>query len=434
MKTVKMTWKLQATAIVLSLWLAAGCANKTNVAENEQVDGFSETAENSAENATEEATTAEAEIFGEQSETGAATDPGAAPTETASTDAATGTDATADTLFSAESGAKEPSIDELAAKSGQDAASAEASSSMADAAAGTDPALTADPLLAAGGTTALQDPATPSEAQAFEPKPTYAGAVLPNIPGRAITRKGVSLNRYYFLRQGDTAASVSELLYGDTSHAASLKKWNKGTWTPGKVIYYSSTTQPDDAQMISFYDERSLTPEEHQVSAGETMSTIAKKVLGNRASWKEIAIVNGLTQPDALKRGQSIKIFKNLNSSTLVASQPEQNIEVPTPTPTPQPEVAPPTVAQVPPAALGAPADPAVPPADDLDKPKKKPAKPSLNLGKIVQQNSFGLAMGLGVGLLLIALLMINKRKRNGSSADDFSEDAFSAPEKKRRR
>ncbi len=443
MKTQLNAWKFRTAVCLVALLLASGCANKTNVSENEQVDGFAENGEQApadgqaaeqggAEVATGDTAATEAELFGEKTEpaadpaaTTAATDPGAAPA----------TDPAMESLFAPNqdpNASADPNFAELTGQApGSDVAATDPSATPPTGSA--DPSVSADPLLAGASTSsnpALTDPATPT---VTEPK-KHVVASAPKIPGRAMTRKGVSLNRYYFLRQGDTAKSVSELLYGDASHAKSLKKWNKGNWMAGKVIYYASATQADDAQMISFYDERGLTPDEHKVGKGETMSTIAKKLLGSRSSWKELAVVNGLTRPDGLKRGQTIKVFKTLGGgntapATQVAETTPEQVAPPQTAPTPVPDLA----QAVPPVTGIAPAvDPA---GEELNVPKKKPAKQSVSLGKLISQNSFALAMGLGIGVLLIALMMINKRKRTGGGgADEFSEDAFAAPEKKKRR
>jgi LysM repeat protein len=442
MKTQLNTWKFRTAVCLVALMLQTGCANKTNVAENEQVDGFAENGgqpAEGAETAAADTTATEAELFGEKTE--AAGDPAANLAQNDPATAPTTGNPAMETLFAPNqdpNAAADPNFDELTGKTpGSDPALADAP--VTSPAGSADPSVNADPL-AGGNTSALQDPATPTDAQAFSGKPTFndskpkVAAVAPKIPGRAMTRKGVSLNRYYFLRQGNTSKSVSTLLYGDASHAASLKKWNKGNWMAGKVIYYPSATQADDAQMLSFYDERGLTPEDHKVGKGETMSIIAKKLLGSKSSWKEIAVVNGLTRPGGLKRGQTLKVFTNLtggNAPTQVANSSE-SVTAPaqqTP-PTPVPDLA---QGQVPPVTGIAPTQPGA--EDDLNQAKKKPAKTSVSLGKLISQNSFAIAMGLGIGLLMIALMMINKRKKGGGGgADEFSEDAFAAPEKKKRR
>src|ERR1700744_3921838 len=46
---------------------------------------------------------------------------------------------------------------------------------------------------------------------------------LPQIPSQALTANADTLNRFYFLRAGDTPEKVSQFLYGSTSKADSLK-------------------------------------------------------------------------------------------------------------------------------------------------------------------------------------------------------------------
>lgn len=458
MKT-QQPWKFKAAVCVLALWLASGCANKNNVADGEQVDGYAESTEEVAETATGEeatadATAAEAELFGE----GGAEAPPAEGEQVAQDGT---TDPAMESLFQEtpqDQAATDPNFDELAGKSAQTPTDPGAggdplaqTEAVDPNAALTDPAATtasAEPLPTdAAATTAWTDPAAPTDAQAFsgaasfkeEKKASYAGAVAPSIPDRAVTRKGKSLNRYYFLRQGDTSKSVSELIYGDASHSADLKKWNKGRWTPGKVIYYSSPTQPDDAQMVSLYDERSLQADQYTVGKGESMSGIAKKTLGNLSSWKELAVVNGLSSPDTLRRGQTIKYYSNLGSaqpSTPVATTTPEQVQPPAQTAptTPEPVQPPPQeqVAQAPVETVPVAQDPI---AEDLAKPKKKGKKDGLNLAKIAQQNMFAVGMGLGIALLLLSLAMINKRKKGSTgSIEEFNEDAFAAPGKKKRR
>jgi hypothetical protein len=393
--------------------MASGCANKNNVAEEgEQTEAFSESSPENldgAPTASEEPTAQEAELFGEGEKKDAAT-------EVAKTDGTEAADPAMESLFDAapQDATAEPNFEELTGKSAETAPNS------------------ADPLLTEkAAEPALEATPTPD----FSPSiaKSYSGAVAPNIPERAVVRKGKSLNRYYFVRSGDNASKVSELVYGDATHAADLKKWNKGRWSPGKVVYYASPSQPDDAQMISFYDERSLTPDQHTVARGESMSTIAKNLLGSTSSWKELAVVNGLSSPDTLKKGQTIKVFSNLSSSNAVAETPVAEPTVASAPPDSKQAVAP--EAPPLPADMGALApgmqDPV---AEDLNKTKRKPKKEGLNLAKVLSQNSFTIAMGLGLGLLLVSLMMINKRKRGGGAVEEFGEDAFAAPNKKKRR
>ncbi len=451
----KREWTYQLAAVcVLALWLASGCANKTNVAEGEQVDGYSESTQEVADGSvdaassstdefasTESTDATEAELFGENTESEAFA------SETVSNDA------TADSLFQETTqdpnAAQDPALTELTGRTdggptdpgaGGDPLMPYSDPAADPLAAASTEVASADPLAAAG----LMDPAATDDSQAFgsdasfesKPAPTYSGAVLPNIPGSAISRKGANLNRFYFLRAGDNSNNVAELVYGTASKASDLKKWNKGRWIPGKVVYYTSPTQAEDSQMISLYDERNLTPEEHTVARGESMSSIAKNKLGSLSSWKELAVTNGLSSPDTLSRGQVIKIYTDLNGAPLVAQAPEA--------------VAPPPVIAPPPVQAPVAAQPPSMPQDlagvapgmndpmateNLATPRKKPKKEGLNAMKLLANNALSLAMGLGIGLLLISLMMISRRKRSGGGTmDDFNEDAFAAPGKKKRR
>ncbi len=456
MKTLQ-AWKFNVAVCILALWLSSGCANKNNVADGEQVDGYAESTEELTDNATGEevlgdASAAEAELFGD---TGAE-----APLDGEQVVQEGATDPSMESLFEQtpqDQAATDPNFDAFTGKSATEPTDPGAGGDPLaqteawDPTVQTDPAAmtpSAEPLPTETTTSAWADPTTPVDAQAFSgaasfeekaPAPAYAGAVVPQIPDRAVTRKGKSLNRFYFLRQGDTSTSVSELIYGDASYASDLKKWNKGRWTPGKVIYYASPTQPDDAQMISLYDDRSLSADQYTVGKGESMSGIAKKMLGSLSSWKELAVVNGLSSPDTLRRGQTIKYYSNLGSpqasAPVMASTPEpvqpppqQIPTTPEPIQPPQDQVAQAPIDMAPPVTQD-------PIAEELSRPKKKAKKEGLNLAKIAQNNMFAVGMGLGIALLLLSLTMINKRKKgSGGSIEEFNEDAFAAPGKKKRR
>lgn len=411
--------------LALSLFAFTGCANKNNVADNEQADGFTETTEEVADNAAQPAAEgsdpAEAELFGE-----------------AQAEAATGTEAPTgasnEDLFAATDSNAEPNFEELAGTTPTDSAALAVPTEPSTL----DPASQGDPLAA---TSVSPEPAPMADAQAFSdessfaatPKPRTSVASAPKIPGRALTRGGKTLNRYYFLRQGDTAKSVSNLIYGNPGQTANLKKANKGSWTPGKVVYYTSALQADDAQMVSFYEEHNLTAENYTVRKGETMSSIAKAKLGHRMSWKEIAVTNGLTSPNNLDRGQQIRIYTDLRPAAPPVEMAQAPVQETIPQAAPEAFTPPAAIAAAP--AIDAPPAAQEPVVNDLNEVKKKPAKQPLNAAKLLSQNAFSIAMGLGIGLLLVSLLMINKRKKGGneSAADEFGEDAFAAPSKKKR-
>ena len=134
----------------------------------------------------------------------------------------------------------------------------------------------------------------------------------PKMPTQALHRHNATLNRYYFVRAGDTPQTVSQLIYGTPDKADNLTAWNKGNWKPGKALFYTSAQQADDDTMRSFYQEAGLTPEEYSVQKGDWLSRVAAAKLGDAGSWKEIAVVNGLESPDAVEPGQKIALYTDL--------------------------------------------------------------------------------------------------------------------------
>lgn len=153
--------------------------------------------------------------------------------------------------------------------------------------------------------------ATTETAPAREPAAATSGksSKLPKVSSETVWKKGHTLNRFYFLRSGDTPMSVSEIIYGDTSHGNDLAEWNNGTWAAGRVIYYMSAEKPGDTEMVSFYQERSISSDLYQVQKGDFLSKIAAEKYGNPGSWKEIAILNNLESPDKLEVGKSISLY-----------------------------------------------------------------------------------------------------------------------------
>ncbi|NBX69671.1 MAG: hypothetical protein EBR01_11990 [Proteobacteria bacterium] len=213
---------------------------------------------------------------------------------------------------------------------------------------------------------------------------------VPKIPRRAIKRKEGLLNRFYFVRAGDTPESVSNLIYGspDKGHQFWVSKGMK--WAPGRIIYYNSAKNPNDPQMVSLYKEENVSGKSIRVNRGSWLSKLAKKYLGSPKSWTEIAVMNLIEDPLDLKVGQKLILFPEIQPKTtnpthvavsappaqpsnLAPEVPENKIlaqaTAPILNPEPQPEIAPPQ----------APA-PDVPPrtplaVEESDKPTKMTAR-----------------------------------------------------------
>ena len=148
-----------------------------------------------------------------------------------------------------------------------------------------------------------------------------AGAVTQKLKARAKksplnldtqkprTDNGTLLNRYYFVRSGDTPVKVSELLYGDSAKEKDLVAWNPGDWETGKVVWYNSPIDPADGKVASFYSERAIKAEEYVVKEGDKLSTIAGEKYGDVATAKEIAAINHMRPGAALMTGQILALM-----------------------------------------------------------------------------------------------------------------------------
>jgi len=124
-----------------------------------------------------------------------------------------------------------------------------------------------------------------------------------------IPSEGASLNRFYFLRKGDTPKKVSEMIYGNSRFAKNILSWNTVKWLPGEVIYYQSPKNKKDSKLGSFYQEKKLSPSEYRVAKGDSLSLIAKRFLGHYRSWKEIATVNGLKEVNQIPVGVRLALY-----------------------------------------------------------------------------------------------------------------------------
>lgn len=143
-----------------------------------------------------------------------------------------------------------------------------------------------------------------------------------SLPKDSMWKKGHTMNRFYFLRSGDTAEKVADMIYGDKTKAEELANWNPGTWTAGKVIVYESAVTPNDTEMKSFYEERELPTQAYTVKKGEKLASIAQAVYGDKQSWSEIAAFNNLPKNAKLAEGTVINLFP----AAIPAAEKEEHV------------------------------------------------------------------------------------------------------------
>lgn len=195
------------------------------------------------------------------------------------------------------------------------------------AAAGTDVALQippSEPLLPDASATAtpplpelnpapaLANPAAAATTAEVAPTPhKKSPSSAPKLPSQVVHRKGQALNRFYFLRKGDTPESLSRLFYGEAGHEDELLQWNGklSSWKPGKLVLFVSAWQPEDTAFVSFFEEQGIEGETYTIQQGDQLKSLAQEKYGDVRSWKEIALLNHLPNVKAVKKGTQIKLY-----------------------------------------------------------------------------------------------------------------------------
>lgn len=286
---------------------------------------------------------------------------------------------------------------------------------------------------------------------AAKSEPTAEVVPAPEIPTAAFTKDGHTFNRFYFVRGGDFAEKVSQILYGNSDKAKDLLAWNGGAsnWKPGEVIFYVSPLRPQDTQMMSFYQEAAITPHHYMVKEGEDIFKIAQDVYGDKRSWKEIAVVNGMKNAHKVEAGSELLLLPaklNAHATTVEAKAvPVNNQTSPAakPATSTSPAAVATSTAASQPVAMGAakPADAVsktaidptsgaladeddvlIPAKDGKDakdmknQPKAKLA--SMDLAQFVMHNIFLVLTGLLVSL--VAVFALIKRSKDSREPVDF--------------
>ncbi len=137
-----------------------------------------------------------------------------------------------------------------------------------------------------------------------EPQPVpVANAGMPAAPG--LPELGSKMS--YVIKRGDTLASVAMKVYGDMQKWKEIAEFtgmaNPNMIYPGDVVYYQLTEQT--MAFASAYE--SVKQAQVTVKPGDTLSTIASRVLGRSSDWKTIWRQNdGIDNPDRLVVGQTI--------------------------------------------------------------------------------------------------------------------------------
>jgi nucleoid-associated protein YgaU len=134
---------------------------------------------------------------------------------------------------------------------------------------------------------------------------TQAAAPVASAAGEYVPENGTKMP--YYIQKGDTLASISQKIYGSSSQWRTLAEENNvlnpNKIYPGSALYY---TLSEKSRSFADRYERSAKGS-HTVASGETLSSIAAKVLGSEHAWRTLWKMNpSIQNPDFLKVGQVV--------------------------------------------------------------------------------------------------------------------------------
>lgn len=285
-----------------------------------------------------------------------------------------------------------------------------------------------------------------------EAPPVEEKKVLPlrKIADMPYEQGGVLVNTVYLARKGDTLEGISNKIYGNNSKIKELVKLNptfkNRDVKVGDKVYYNSPQRPtDSSKLLTYYEDMGLAPQTYVANKPENLREVAKTLLGDKNSWKEIWSTNlDLDSKDQLAEGTQFKYWADVAAAPTepVMDQaalsppppPPESTEIAPPPPTdtlPQSaEIPPPPpvdsqAAMTPPPVEAAPPPPAPEPQAEVPPPPPPPsaeaeAPAASALGELGNPDQT-MAMAAGAVLLLGAVaLFIMIRKRKARRQMDF--------------
>jgi hypothetical protein len=427
--------------LFLSLFLATGCTSKKVDQENTDAAEMTGDSDVAAADGAEGAEGGE-EVSEISDDFG---DDAAAPTE-GGTEVAEGGEAATDELDGLDGDvAADPDVAESQDAAPADGAAPADDTGLQELATTDEPAAPpADaPTDSSAGDTAsagMDDSQSYTEEPA--PKPVIPLQKMMTTP---YTKSGVLLNAIYIARPGDTVESVSQKIYG-MDKSEELKSNNatlaRREMKVGDKVYYNSPQRSSDSsQILTYYEDMGLAPEIYLSKSGDNIRTVAKSLLGDENSWKEIWSTNvDVESKDELTEGTRLRYW-----GTEASGVAAPVVAAATPPPAPTDMGTPPPPADVPPPmpdqAANQPPVESVPPPPPPDMAQAEPPPPAMGevaeppppadssgsgdaaaMGALGEDPDQMMALGAGAILLIaaIALFIIIRKKRARRSGIDF--------------
>lgn len=309
---------------------------------------------------------------------------------------------------------------------------------MSDAVTGADEAKSA----ATTETATTEAPAASTETTVAEPTPVKANVPLQKIDAAPVEKNGTILNAVYLARPGDTVSGISQKIYG-SDRSKDLKRWNASLnngVSNGEKVYYNSPQRPTDSQnMRTYYEDMGIAPEIYISKSGDNIRTVAKKLLGESDSWKEIWSTNlSVESKGELPEGTQLQYWPSSAAMTTLAKTEDPPMEVAKNEPAmdlpPQEELPPPPPAMDappmedlnPPTEMAQAELPPPPPEPQQVEPPPPPppparaqAPPAAELDPLAGMNDDMVMLG-GIAVVVISLAsIIIIRKRRQKKAED---------------
>ncbi|MYE07203.1 MAG: LysM peptidoglycan-binding domain-containing protein, partial [Oligoflexia bacterium] len=144
-----------------------------------------------------------------------------------------------------------------------------------------------------------QEVATPSSGSRGKPAPSVKKKKwisYKKIKTKPYQSGGFLVNAVYIARPGEDIRSISNKIFGSDQvqqlYAINphLKSRNVKV---GDKIYYQSPLRPQDSgQLLFYFEDNGMSPQYHQIQAGQNIRQVASQLLGHADSWKEVWATN----------------------------------------------------------------------------------------------------------------------------------------------
>lgn len=148
------------------------------------------------------------------------------------------------------------------------------------------------------------------------------------------SKNGILVNAIYFVRSGDTLASIGDRIYGGGS-AVDFRIVNphlkSGALKVGQKIYYNSPSRGQDrSRLLTYYEDVRMPAQTYSAAEGENIRKLSKTLLGHSRSWMEIWATNQqIESKGALEESTQVRYWNggSAPAPTLARVEPPAPVE-----------------------------------------------------------------------------------------------------------